>query len=124
MTARHPAWHSGWEVPPNTEFIIVYHGEQPIAGSAIDRDLRGGSIASRLCVTPDTHIGHAGSALLDVLEAVALGCGSTRLTLDSSVFLHTAAIPYLRHGYVIGPPYDGDADAAVSAERVLRLDWE
>ena len=124
MASLHPVWRSGWEVATAAEFVVVYLGEQPIVGAALEyngHDGQGCSAASRFCVIPDTQVGYAGSALLDVLEAVALGRGSKRLTLDESVFLHTATIPCLRHGYVVAPPYNGDADAKVWAERELRL---
>ncbi len=124
MTLLHPVWRSGWEVKPATEFVVVYRGEQPIAGAALEHDERKGqrcSAAKRFCVIPDPDIGYAGSALLDVLEAASLAQGSQRLTLDASVFLHAATIPFLRHGYRVAPIYDGDADAEVWAERELRL---
>jgi hypothetical protein len=119
MAARHPAWHSGWSVPPDADVGVVYDGDGPITGAAIG-DAGGGTfLASRLCVAPDRPLGHAGSTLLDLLEAVVLARGGARLRLDDSAFLHAAAIPYPRHGYVVGPPYDGDADTVTWAERDL-----
>ena len=120
MSARYPAWRPGWEVLPDAEFVVVYEGERPVAGAAIGDDGEGSPIASRLCVSPDRATGDAGSALLDVLEAVALDRGSDRLRLDGSVFLLTSEVPYARHGYIVAPPYDGDADGSVWAERDLR----
>jgi len=122
MAALYPAWRTGWEASSDSEFVAVYPGTQPVAGAAIKHDGLGCSTASRFCVIPDPQIGYAGSSLLDVLEAAALDRGSKRLILDGSVFLHTATIPCLRHGYVVAPPYNGDADVAVWAERELVLD--
>jgi hypothetical protein len=122
MGSLYPAWRTGWETAPDSEFVTVYRGAQPVAGATIKHDGLGCSTASRFCVIADPQIGYAGSALLDVLEAVALDRGSKRLILDGSVFLHTATIPCHRHGYVVAPPYDGDADVAVWAERELLLD--
>ena len=45
--------------------------------------------------------------------------GSTRLRLDSSAFLADAEVPWQGRGYVVGPPYDGDADVETWAERTL-----
>jgi hypothetical protein len=121
MASRYPAWRSGWALAPETEFVVVYRGDRPIAGGAVEHDGRGTSSASRFCAIPDAQVGYAGSVLLDSLESVALGYGSKRFTLDESVFLHRETIPSDRHGYVVAPPYDGDADVTVWAERDLRL---
>jgi hypothetical protein len=124
MASRYPAWRAGWTVSPDIEFAVVYRREHPVAGAALKRDGHGRSAASRFCVIPDSHIRHAGSALLNVLEAAALDHGSQRLTLDDSVFLHEATIPYRRHGYAVTPAYGGDADAAMWVERDITLDLE
>ena len=116
--ATYPHWASGWGLGDEAEFVVVYEGGRPAAGAAIRHGPDGISTASRLCGTggPD---GTAGSALLDALEAISLDAGSTRLRLDSSAFLDDASIPWQRHGYVAGPPYDGNADVEVWAERTL-----
>ena len=116
--AAYPHWAAGWDLRPGHEFVVVYEGDRPAAGAAIRHGPDGISRASRVCATPAS-TGTAGTALLDALEAVALGAGSTRLRLDASVFLAEAAIPWQRRGYVTGPPYDGDADAKTWAERTL-----
>jgi hypothetical protein len=59
--------------------------------------------------------------LLDALEAIARDQRFTRLRLDSSAFLFGGQLPYARYGYAIGPPYEGDADVEVWAEKELRL---
>lgn len=117
MASRYPVWRAGWAVSADIEFAVVYRGKQPIAGAAIKHDNQGCSAASRFCVVADTHIGYAGSVLLDVLEAAALSRESKRLTLDDSVFLHEATILYRRHGYAAAPPYNGDAEAPLWVER-------
>ena len=38
---------------------------------------------------------------------------------ERSVFLDDASIPWQRHGYVAGPPYDANADVEVWAELSL-----
>lgn len=116
----HPVWRDGWEVDPGDDFVLVYDGGRPVTGAAFRVVRPGLAMASRFCVAGQSHLGHAGSALLDVLEAVALDRGCDGLRLDSSAFRHDAQVPYLRHGYLVGPPYDGDADHEVWAERDLR----
>ena len=120
MAAFHPAWRPGWGVRPDADFVVVYDGERPIAGAEIGDEGRGTFTASRLCVAPNSPTDDAGSALLDLLEAVALDRGGDRLCLDGSVFLQSSAVPCRRHGYVGAPPYDGDADDSVWAERDIR----
>lgn len=116
--AAYPFWSAGWELGEGDEFVVVYVGGRPAAGAAIRHGPDGISRASRLCGTggPD---GAVGSELLDALEALALDAGSTRLRLDASAFLDDAHIPWQQHGYVTGPPYDGNADVDVWAERTL-----
>ncbi len=119
MSAFYPAWRGGWDVPPAARFVVVHAGDRPVAGAAVVHDPDGTSSASCLCVDPDRLAGPAGSALLDALEAVARDHGCQRLWLDGSVFLHRGHVPYHRHEYVVAPPYDGDADATVWAEKDL-----
>ena len=91
-------------------------GRWPVAGAAIRHDEDAISRVSRLCVT-DGADGAAVAELLDVLEALALEAGSTRIRLDSSAFLADAHVPWQRSGYGTGPPYDGNADVDVWVER-------
>jgi hypothetical protein len=116
--AAYPHWAAGWDLHDGDEFLVVYDDGQPVAGGSIRHGPDGISRASRLCAVggPDDT---SGEALLDGLEAVARAAGSTTLRLDSSAFLADAGIPWQRHGYVTGPPYDGDADVEVWTERVL-----
>lgn len=118
--AAHPVWRGGWGLEPDHAFVLVHDGGRPVTGAAFRVVRPGLAMASRFCVAAEGQIGHAGSVLLDVLESVALERGCDRLRLDSSAFRHDAQVPYLRHGYLVGPPYDGDADQAVWAERDLR----
>ena len=122
MAALHPAWHAGWDVLPDTVLVVIHADGRAAAGAAIADVGRGMFAASRVCVQPAPDAGAAGAALLLVLESVALGRGGDRLRLDGSVFLHGATVPWERHGYVVGPPYAGDADDPVWVERDLR--WE
>lgn len=117
--AFYPAWRGGWDPPPAATFVVVHAGGRPAAGAAIGCDPQGVASASHLCMDPDRLAGTAGSALLDALEAVALDLRCHRLCLDGSAFLHREHVPYLRHGYVVAPPYDGDADGSVWAEKEL-----
>lgn len=118
--ASHAARRAGWRAAPEADFALIYDGEQPVAGAAVRDEGDGTFLAWCLCVARDLHADGAGSDLLDVLEAVVLHRGGTRLALDGSSFLDLSAVPHLRYGYVVTPPHDGDADATASAERELR----
>lgn len=119
MAAAYPAWHAGWVVAPGSAFVVLYDDEGPVAGATIEDDGHGTASAGRVCVQSGHGSTVTGSALLDVLEAVALDRGCRALRLDSSAFLAHNEVPLGRHGYVVAPPYDGDGDAAVWAERDL-----
>jgi hypothetical protein len=116
--AAHPHWAAGWDVEADDAFVVVYEADRPVAGAVIRHGLDTISRASRLCGIEGQDTA-AGSALLDGLEALAREAGSTRLRLDSSAFLDDASVPWQRHGYVTGPPYNGDADVEVWVERAL-----
>ena len=120
MAAAQPAWWQGWEVDPDADVVLVYEGDRPVAGAVLTLLDRRSGVASRFCAAPEPHRAEAGSALLDVLEAVALDRGWSRLRLDSSAFLVATHVPYLEHGYRVGPEYHGDPDEPVWAERTLR----
>jgi hypothetical protein len=117
--AAYPHWAAGWHVGGGDEFLVVYEGAIPAAGAAIRHGSDGISRASRLCATAGPADAGAGAALLRALEALALGAGSTRLRVDSSAFLTDAHIPWQQHGYRSGPPYEGDPDVEMWAERSL-----
>jgi hypothetical protein len=69
-------------------------------------------IAHSFSLTPDAARCHAGSALIDALEAIALADGADAVRLDRSVVAVHDAVPFERHGYRrIG------ADGDVVAER-------
>ena len=116
MRAAEPAWRGGWRVDPAATFVAVYDGGVPAAGAALtdDGDM---ACASELCVA--TRGGGFGLALLDALEALARERGLARVRLDSSAFLFGEELPYARYGYAAGPPYEGDADVEVWAEKTL-----
>ena len=119
MAAAFPVWRSGWAVAPGSSFVVLYDVNGPLAGAAIVDDGHGTASAGRLCVPSGHGSAGTGSALLDVLEAVALDRGCRLLRLDSSAFLAHNEVPLQRHGYVVAPPYDGDPDAIVWAGRDL-----
>jgi hypothetical protein len=62
----------------------------------------------------------AAGALIDALEAVASGGGGTHIRFDATAFLVGERLGLTQRGYIVGPPYDGDADVDVWAERRLR----
>lgn len=109
MQATYPVWRGGWRIDPQATFVTVDDG----AGAALTCADDGIAYAAQICLVRKD----LGPALLDALEAVARTSGSARLRLDSSAFLHS--LPHDRYGYVVGPPYDGDADVEVWAEKDL-----
>ena len=109
---------TGWGVPPETAFAIAYDGDRPVVGAAIRHESDGLTTATRWCVVRGAEPSH-GAALLDALEAAASRAHSTRVRLDSTVFLAGAVVPWEERGYVVGPPYDGDADVSTWAERSI-----
>jgi hypothetical protein len=111
MASRHPHWRGGWTPESAATFVTV----DDAAGAALVDLGDGIARAAHLSLGHDA----PGAALLDALEAVARVRGFTRLRLDSSAFLHGDAVPYERYGYEVGPPYDGDADVEVWAEKEL-----
>jgi hypothetical protein len=119
MAQRWPSWGTGWELAPDEPFVVVYHADEPVVGAALRRDEHGTPMVVRMSVSASAEPGDAGSALLDALEALTLDAGEHVLRLDGSVFLGRDVFPYERHGYVVGPPYAGDADVEVWAERSL-----
>ena len=118
----YPHWAAGWEVEAADQFVVRYAGQWPVAGAAIRHDQDAVSRVSRLCVTGGAD-GAAVAELVDVLEALALEAGSTRIRLDSSAFLADAHVPWQQSGYRSGPPYDGNADVDVWVERTLDRAW-
>jgi hypothetical protein len=119
MTAAYPAWQGsgeGWDVDPHATFMVLYDGAEPAAGAATIDGGEGIARASQICITGGLLFG---AALLDVLEALAREGGFTRLRLDSTALLLSNELPYERFGFVVGPPYDGDADVEVWAEKSL-----
>ena len=123
MAAAHPAWRgsgAGWSVDPGATVVAIYDAGAPVAGGALTGAGGGTARASPLCVVPQRRGEYLGAMLLDALEAVARDLGSHRLRLDSSAFLlGDDELPLARCGYAPGPPYDGDADVEVWAEKDL-----
>lgn len=120
MAERWPQARPGWRLAPDDQFVVVHDRDgRPVAGAALGASHDGVLIARCLSATADASATHAGSALLDALEAVALDRGVDVLRLDGSTFFISDAVPYDRHGYQMMPPYDGDADATVWAERII-----
>jgi hypothetical protein len=120
MASAYPVWRAGWTVDPAATFVAVYDATVPVAGAAITDGDDGLARASAVCL-PSGQPGY-GAALLDALEAVARDRGHARLRLDQSAFLPLGDdLPYTPYGYVVGPPYDGDTDVDVWAEKDLSL---
>ena len=122
MASAHPAWRgsgAGWNVDPAATFVTIYDAGAPVAGGALVDGGHGETHASQLCVVPQRRGRYLGAALLDALETVARDRGSDRLRVDSTAFLLGDELPHARYGYVIGPPYAGDADVDVWAEKDL-----
>jgi GNAT superfamily N-acetyltransferase len=114
MADAYPHWRSGWEVPPGTPFVLLSSGGRSAAGAAITASRGGIAQAAKLCVVSDQLGTGFGPALLEVLEALARDAGARELRLDASAFLQAGAeLPIVRYGYVIAPPYAGDADVPV-----------
>lgn len=107
LQAAQPAWRDGWAVDAGATFVTL----DDAAGAAISGD----GMASQICLIRED----LGAALLDALEAVARDRGLPRLRLDSSAFLYGDALPAARYGYEVGPPYEGDPDVEVWAEKAL-----
>jgi GNAT superfamily N-acetyltransferase len=122
MASTHPAWRgsgAGWSVDPAADFVAIYDAGTAVAGGGLV-DAGGGTLrAAPLCVVPERRGESLGAALLDTLEALARDRGAARLRLDSSAFLLGDELPHARCGYTIGPPYAGDADVEVWAEKEL-----
>ena len=122
MASAHPAWRgsgAGWSVDPAATFAVIYDAGAPVAGAAL-LDAGGGEArTSQHCVVPGRRGEGFGVTLVDTLEALARDQGAARLRMDSSAFLLGDELPHARCGYVIGPPYDGDADVEVWAEKEL-----
>ena len=121
MASTHPVWRgagAGWSIDPAATFVTIYDAGSPVAGGALVDAGRETRVA-QLCVIPRRRGRYLGVALLDALEAVAGDRGSDRVRLDSSAFLLGDELPYARCGYVVGPPYAGDADVDVWAEKDL-----
>ena len=116
MRSVYAAWRGGWNVDLAATFVVIYDEKAPVAGAAvIDRGEL--ACASELSVARGGD--GFGIALLDALEALARDRGAARLRLDSSAFLFGDELPLARYGYEVGPPYDGDADVDVWAEKEL-----
>lgn len=120
MAAAFPVWRAGWKVDAGSTFVVLYEGDRPVAGAAIGNNEDGTVTASRLCVAPNRRGQSLGASLLEALEGMALRGGSDELRLDGSVFLLASEVPYVRYGYSVGPPYDGDSDAPIWAIKDLR----
>jgi GNAT superfamily N-acetyltransferase len=122
MAATHPAWRgagAGWRIDAAATCVVIYDAEGPVAGAALMDTGDGEARASQLCVVPQRRDRYLGAALLDALEAVARDGGADRLRIDSSAFLLGDELPHARFGYIVGPPYAGDADVEVWAEKDL-----
>lgn len=119
---RHPHARPGWTPDAADRFLVVREGGVAAAGAAVE--LREGrTFASAIALDPSTATAAAVAAdLVDALEAVALGNAAPVLRLDGTAFLVDGPLRLADRGYVVGPPYDGDADVEVWAERRVDAD--
>jgi hypothetical protein len=97
--------------------VALYDGETPLAGAALAEVGDGLAIATEIAIAHERT--DLGAPLLDALETAARERGATRIRLDSSAFLLGDALPWERYGYAVGPPYAGDTDVEVWAEKPI-----
>ena len=116
MDGRFPYWQSGWAMPPDADtFVVLYADGRPVAGAALAVRADGLAHVSRLSTAgPDEEAD--GRALLAAVEQAARERGCERVRLDATAFRLFRQLP---GEYRTGPPYDGDADVPVWAERPL-----
>lgn len=127
MAAEFPAWRGaggeGWGGGAPSAgldaFVVLYDDEQPVAGAAIKDGGDGIAAVSRMCVVAERRGRRLGRELLDALEDTAREHGFEQLRLDSTCFLLRPELRYGPAGYKVGPPYAGDTDVPVWAEKDL-----
>ena len=78
--------------------LVVGPDTDPLAVAGLRAD-DGALIAHSFSVTPAAVRCHAGSALIDALEAIALADGADLVRLDRSVVAVHEVVPFERHGY-------------------------
>jgi len=116
MADRFPYWHAGWDMPPDADtFVVVCVDGRAVAGAALGMRAEGLADVSRFStVVPQEEV--VGDALLVAIEQTARERGCERVRVDDTAFLLIRRVP---DEYQTGPPYDGDADVPVWAERQL-----
>src|SRR4051794_35713186 len=104
-------------MPANADtFVVLYVDGRPVAGAALGMRADGLAVVSRFStVAPQEEA--VGQALLVAIEQTARERGGVRVRVDETAFLLVRRVP---GEYQIGPPYDGDADVPVWAERQLK----
>jgi hypothetical protein len=123
--ARNPYARPGWTPDATAPVVLVDAGGSPIAAAALAIDAAAHlAVATAITVAADAPdsagAAAAGADLVDAVEALALDGGAAAIRFDETAFLVDPAVLRLAdRGYFVGPPYDGDADVAVWAERRL-----
>lgn len=119
--AQNPYARPGWGPAADCPFVVIEAGDSPVAGSALMVDrVASRAYASALVVDPGAVAPDVAAVdLIDVLEAVAIDNGADSLRLDGTSFLCAVPLGLAERGYTVGPPYDGDSDVEVWAERGL-----
>ena len=116
MADRFPYWHAGWDMPSDADrFVALYADGRALAGAALGVRADGLADVSRFSsvASREEVVGHA---LLAAVEQTARERGCERVRLDATAFLVLRRLP---DEYRTGPPYGGDADVPVWAERRL-----
>lgn len=106
--------------PGPDDFLVVSSGGEPLVAAGF-RTVGDVLWAGSFAVAAGALERHAGSTLLDALEAIALDAGAAVVRLDGSVEPVSDVVPADRHGYrpFVGRCGPGDADAVM--ERRLDL---
>jgi hypothetical protein len=81
-----------------SEHVVVRVDDAPLVAAGFHVD-RGALWAHSFSTTLRAPTSHAGSALIDALEAIALAEGVDLVRLDRSVVEIQAVVPFERHGY-------------------------
>lgn len=98
--------------PPNGAFLVVRNERGAAVGCGAVRlvDARTAEV-KRMWVSPSMRGRGAGWALLEALEATAVGLGAKTGVLDTNVTLTSALALYRAAGWQEVPPYNDNAEA-------------
>lgn len=107
------------EADPGATVVDICDAGRAVAGATIADAGSGRAQAASFRFERELCGEGFGAALLDALEALARERGFARIRLDQSAFMLMFELPHERFGYTVGPPYDGDTDVEVWAEKEL-----